>query len=328
MTSYFISPTGNDADSGLSGHPWKTFLLSLPKLQPSDSLTALTGTYVERVIGMTLNRGTISTPILVKAGAGQTPVIQGLLWPARADYWTFDGIHVTWDDATGQNDEQMVKFTDGVGFVYRGAELSNAKSYAALLIVHGSQANEPRDYTIGLNCIHHTRQANDVNQDHLIYVNGGTHDNNGKIIRNILYDAVNGHAVKLGGSELGLYDTAGVTVAYNTIYAIVHGVMIAWTSHDNNVYRNIIQQCYEGGTLQKAAIRGLALSGVNNTAHANAIYDAHDAVFNDDDCITGIVDGGEAFPLNPMFASTVCGGFHPNSQQAQQFGRYAPFTPN
>src|SRR5919106_1527073 len=44
--TYYLSPTGSDANAGTSvAAPWKTFRFALPKLQPLDTLLLLDGVY-------------------------------------------------------------------------------------------------------------------------------------------------------------------------------------------------------------------------------------------------------------------------------------------
>src|SRR5262249_24216021 len=148
--------------------------------------------YDERVTAVALRAGRADAPITVVAAPGERPVLRGLLWLNNASYWTLSGINVTWSAADGPTDH-MVKMVDGVGWVYRDAEIWGAHSFAALLV-----AGSPSNWAVVDNYIHDTYATNGLNQDHLIYCNCGS--GGGVIERNLLVDSPNGKAVKLGGS--------------------------------------------------------------------------------------------------------------------------------
>jgi hypothetical protein len=73
-TTYYISPTGSDTNSGTNGAPFKIFVHALPVLQPGDTLLLMDGIYdgtnsgypVVRC-GAGANNGTSTNPITVKA---------------------------------------------------------------------------------------------------------------------------------------------------------------------------------------------------------------------------------------------------------------------
>jgi hypothetical protein len=44
-TTFYISPSGSNANSGLSTAPWKTFEFAIPKLQLGDTLILMDGIY-------------------------------------------------------------------------------------------------------------------------------------------------------------------------------------------------------------------------------------------------------------------------------------------
>jgi hypothetical protein len=326
-STYYVSTSGSDANAGSIDAPWRTVAHGLSALKPGDTLYLRGGTYLERIKNPSITAGTSTSPITVAAYPGERPVIQGLLWMTGPSYWTFDGVNVTWDAATGASSEHMVKMTNGVGWAFKDAEVWGAHSYAAFL-VYSSVAGQPADWTIADNCIHDTWPSNDVNQDHLLYANSGLHANNGLIERNILYNATNGDGVKLGGSSSGANDTAGVVVRDNTIYNTSQNVRILWTSHDDEVYGNIMDQVNLGISPNYGNVRGYQLSGGNDAAHDNWGYAAKTFIYNDQG-YAGVSDaGGNQFGTDPQFDSTSsCTGFHPLNAAAQSYGRYAPGEP-
>jgi hypothetical protein len=321
-TTYYVATTGSNSNPGTLEKPWKTILKAITTLKAGDTALVRGGTYVERIMNPSINVGTSDNRITVKAYSGENPILQGLLWMTGASYWTFRNIDVTWDPATGQSSEHMVKFTNGVGWRFRNAEVWGAHSYAAIL-VYSSKAGEPSDWRIQYNCIHDTWPTNDVNQDHLIYVNAGLTGTGGLIRRNILFNATNGDGVKLGGSSEGSNDTANVIVRYNTIYNTSQNIRVLWTSHDNSIYRNIMDKVNLGISPNYGNVRGYQLTGANNAAYDNWGYLAKSFIYNDKG-YTGVEDqGGNEFPSDPNFDSvTSCDGFHPSAPDTDAYGRY------
>lgn len=69
-TSYFISPTGNDSNTGTQTSPWKTFRFAIFHLAPGDTLILLDGTYDNSNSGFPIFKninGTSEKPITIKA---------------------------------------------------------------------------------------------------------------------------------------------------------------------------------------------------------------------------------------------------------------------
>jgi len=296
----------------------------LSPLLPGDTLYVRGGTYVERIQNPPITAGTSSAPIVVSAYPGERPVIQGLLWITGASYWTFDGIDVTWDLATGQPSEHMVKFTNGVGWTFKDAEVWGAHSYAGIYVA-STVIGEPSGWTIAYNCVHDTYQSNGDNQDHLLYVDSGVGSTSGTVTRNILFNALNGEGVKLAGGTVTT-GSAHVSVSYNTVYMTKKNVLVGWESHDNDVYGNILDQSNDGQTF-----RGYQLDpilGVNNTVHENVWFGASSLIYNDPAPYQPINDTGKEINADPQCDSVAdCEGFHPNNTAVQGYGRYAPEGP-
>ena len=316
--TYVLAPDGDDDGAGTEADPWRTFDHALPRLQPGDELLVRGGRYRERVRDLDLRPGRPDARISVRAWPGEEPVLAGLLWLDRPSYWTIAGLHVTWDDEGKANKkDHMVKITDGVGWRLEGSELSNAKSFAALLVA-STGGNEPSDWTVSGNCIHGTRKANGTNQDHLVYVNSGTGGGRGVVSGNLLFDAPNGAGVKLGGADDDEGGARDVTVERNTIWGAGQSVLIAWRSEDNVVAENLL-----GATTRRyAAIRGYRLSGEGNIARGNVAADTEDVLLNDEGH-EAIEDGGGNVLLSrsPGFDDTeTCKGFRPSEPRAARAG--------
>ncbi|GEM_PF-6318551 len=121
-TVHYVSTNGSDSNPGTIDHPWRTIAHSLVSLRAGDILNIRGGTYVERIMSPSLARGTDLARIRVQNYPNERPVLQGLLWISGAYDWTFSGLNVTWDPARNNRYEHMVKFTNGVGWVFKNAE--------------------------------------------------------------------------------------------------------------------------------------------------------------------------------------------------------------
>jgi hypothetical protein len=315
---HYVALQGSDSAPGTITRPWRTFKKALPALRPGDVLTVRGGTYVERVTGISIRPATAASPVIVRACIGERPVLKGLLWLSRPSYWQISGLNVTWDPATGQPNEHMVKLTNGIGWSFTDAEVWGARSYAGILVA-STATGEPRDWRIAGCSIHDTYASNSTNQDHLIYCNAGLTGSGGVIERNVMFNALNGEGVKLGGPTTST-GTAGVTVRYNTIFNTAQSILIAGASSTNTIYRNILDQVganYSG-------VRGYQLSGLGNVAAENLVYRAK-AVLQNDSGYVGVQDGGgNVFPVDPMYDYVGPTGFVPQNPPAWEFGRYAP----
>lgn len=73
--NYYVSPNGNNSNTGSINNPWKTINYGQGQLSPGDTLYARGGTYVESVY--ILNSGTVDKPIVISAFPGEYPIIDG-----------------------------------------------------------------------------------------------------------------------------------------------------------------------------------------------------------------------------------------------------------
>jgi hypothetical protein len=317
--SYYVATTGSDANPGTLARPWGSIEKGIESLSAGDTLYVRGGTYLERIQSPGVSAGLPDDRIKVVAYPGESPVLKGLLWMTGADYWTFDGLDVTWDPARDSSSEHMVKFTDGIGWRFLDAEVWGARSYAAFL-VYSSGGDEPKDWIVARNCIHTTYPTNGDNQDHLLYVNAGLSGTGGLVTRNILFDAANGDGIKLGGSSPGYRDAANVIVRYNTVFDTSQNIRVLWTSHDNDISWNLLDRV---GQDNYGNVRGYEVSGQDNVASDNWGYDADSFILNDEGYV-GVVDGGgNVFPRDPRFDNTSgCAGFHPTAAGTELYGRY------
>lgn len=95
-TEYFVSPSGNDTNSGLTmSAPFKTLAKSVGALRPGDTLY-LNGTFTE-TLNLNSKRGTAGSPITIANYSGTRPIIDGqrnrpTVLANSANYITFTGI--------------------------------------------------------------------------------------------------------------------------------------------------------------------------------------------------------------------------------------------
>lgn len=308
----YVSPSGDDGAEGTASQPWRTLRRSLQALRPGDHLYVGGGVYRERVTDARLRPGEPDARVLVSAVPGERPVVQGLLWLRQPSYWTFDGIDVTWDDATGERDEHLVKITDGEGWTWTNSEIWGARSFAGMLVA-GDLPGEPAHWTVTRTCIHDTVPSNGANEDHNLYIGDMDDAGPGVVERNVFFNAPNGHNVKLGGADPSGGPT-DVVVRYNTLNGASVPVTVAGAASDVVVERNIL------GTAERGyLVRGYQLSGDGNEVRDNLGFGA-DRFFADD---SDELDAGRNVFADPVFAGAGrCDGFHPTAGDADRYGRW------
>ena len=121
MTTFYVSTTGSDSNSGASGSPVKSITKAAQLAQAGDTVLVGAGTY-NGTVSISKN-GTASAPITVKPADGAKVVIDGAGPPAgtdlvviSGDYVTFQGFEVAnakragiglWEHARHQGDRQQ-----------------------------------------------------------------------------------------------------------------------------------------------------------------------------------------------------------------------------
>lgn len=232
---YYVATTGSNGNPGTESQPWGTIDYAVRQLSEGDTLLVRGGTYTERIQSPTINIGTRWKPITMKAYPGETPFIKGLFWMTGPTWWVFDGINVEWNDATGSAGEHMVKMTNGTRWVFKNAEVRNARSFAAMLI-----AGDASYWHVTECYFHHTYQANDTNQDHLLYTNST--GLRGRITHNLMHTSPNGRAIKVGPPSKGAGDTNQLEIAYNSMYDNLgpSNIQLAWEVSNVDIHHNIM----------------------------------------------------------------------------------------
>jgi hypothetical protein len=317
-----VSPTGSDSHPGTLAQPWRTLTYALPRLRAGQTLYLRGGTYQENVENPSIQPGQATSRITVAAYPGERPVVVGLLWLSRPSYWTLDGVNVTWNTANTST-QHMVKMTNGTGWVYQNSELWGARSFANLLVV-GTTAGEPANWTVRQNCVHDTYASNATSQDHNLYINTGITAGPGLLERNVIFNAPNGENVKLGyGRSVPQPGdgTARVTVRYNTMYRSLKPMLVSEESHSNTIERNII---VNSGSSTKYFVRAWLLTGANNVFRDNVFHGFSTLQYADAGYASLTDGGGNKNPLDPRFDGVGCGMFKPGDATARAFGHLAP----
>jgi hypothetical protein len=197
QTNYYVSPTGNNSNSGTNANPWQTIQYGLNQLSTGDTLNIQSGTYTEKVQIPT-------SGIYLRNSVGNSPII----------------------DATGLTSQNsIIEISNKSNVTVEGIEMrNNIQNDAQGILIDGSGSN----VTIK-NCILHdihfsSTPSAPVNagtnaQGIIIYgTNGSSAISNVQIINNVLYDC------RLGYSE-GIAvngNVDGFEVIGNTVYNLTN----------------------------------------------------------------------------------------------------------
>jgi hypothetical protein len=307
---YVVDPGGSNHDAGTQAAPWRTLKKALTSLHAGDTLTVREGTYSERLDDIEVNPGTKKKPVTVVAAPGATPVLRGLLWLPDANYWSFRGLNVTWSHHNS-SDDHMIKFDGGTGWSFTDAEVSDARSYAAILVT-----GDATNWRLSGLFVHNTHRTHDDNQDQLIYVSST--DGGGVIEHCLLTDSPNGRAVKIGPPDKTPDPIRGVTVRYNTMYSNLgpSNVQLSRGAEDNRIYRNIMSLPGK----DQPNVTAYELTGQGNVVYDNLVYDSSGAVTTG---VDGLEDGGGNLQQDPGFTDVSRNNFVPKDTLALSYGAYA-----
>jgi hypothetical protein len=146
-TEYFMAPGGNDMAMGTRAAPWATFVRSLPRLLPGDTLTLLSGHYTQGTTGMlvadcsmNVSSGLAFAPITVRADVERQAWLDSspggsAVRLSNCASWIIDGLHVSGADnasATGEN--VLVTFSDHITLRRLLVERTNRYQNEALIL--------------------------------------------------------------------------------------------------------------------------------------------------------------------------------------------------
>jgi hypothetical protein len=310
---------GYTVGPGTFAKPLQTITRAIREARPGDTIEVRGGTYVESA-GWGAVRGTASSPIVLKNYGNERVVIKGHLQLIGADYWTVDGINVTYDPDLGRT-ESLIKFDGGVGWRLLNSEIWGTRGVSNLMI--SGLVEAARDYRIAGNCIHDNLATGDAfMNDHNIYLMPGYDSGPGVIERNIFFNAPNGANIKAAGNDPSKTGAADVQIRFNSMATAGAGVLVAYGSHGITMTGNLIGPQKGGGQLHVAGIIGNKVSGAGNVARNNAFTGYEKTVWSTKDSIRPIA-AFESARVQPDFDSiTGCSGFHPSDETASTYGRY------
>ncbi|MDH4471422.1 MAG: T9SS type A sorting domain-containing protein [Fluviicola sp.] len=259
---YYVSPSGNDGNTGNVGGPWQTLQYAVDQLQPGDVLHVGAGSYNEKI---TLNvSGTAGNPIRITGGF-PLPVIDGSgLTSQNALIAIFNQSYITINQLELQdnvmNDAQGIlvegncqgitlsnNYIHDIHFSANASDTANASTNAQAIIVFGTDpAQAISDLLIERNSVFNCR----LGYSEGIAVNGNVdgfqvRDNDVYSLTNIGIVAI-GHEGTCSDSLLDQARNGSITdnrVRYcNSPYAACGGIYVdgakAITIERNSCYNN------------------------------------------------------------------------------------------
>jgi hypothetical protein len=215
-TTYYVSTSGSDSQSGSAEAPWRTVQKALNTLQPGERALVRAGTYAQDLV-MT-RAGSAEAPITVAAYPGET---------------------VTLRPASSSGDTYPIEFYGAAyvrlqGFVIEGSDGTSAANVYVTGSSHhieiaGNEIRYGQDsgfytdattsyvYVVG-NRIHDNGWNHEVgqHQSHGIYLKGANH----LIANNVIYNHAYGFGLHIYGAN---HDTV---VVDNTIAASAHSSIV------------------------------------------------------------------------------------------------------
>lgn len=118
MTTYYVSTTGNDANSGsTTGSPWATLQWAVDHTNPGDIIQLRTGTHAGATLNVGASGGSISTPLVIENYPGEAAVVSGVSGSRRNTIWV-----------TGASYVQIRKNAAGGSFTVNGAQGSTVSA--------------------------------------------------------------------------------------------------------------------------------------------------------------------------------------------------------
>lgn len=272
---------GGTGDGSSPDAPLGSIAEAMQRLAPGMVLEIAAGRYVGDLEVLDPPAGTAAEPIRVRA-RGRVE-IEGLVRFWRLFHWDISGLNVTWP-SWGTADDHLVKLTGGTDWTFRDAEVWGARSYAAILVAGPAQ----RYVLTGLH-VHDTVPSNDVNQDHLIYVNSTSGP--GLITRNLLVGSPNGRAVKVGGPTSASV-VRDVIISYNTMIDNTgpSNVQVSGGVFDVAIHNNVMVRPGDG----RNAVTSFDFWGEGVRVFDNVVWQAAGVAD------PGIIDGGGNVLVDPQ----------------------------
>jgi len=308
---------------------WSTpaaFRAAVEALRPGDILRLQPGIYDIGGMVPALTPGTSTAPIRITAvDPDNPPVLKGSLVLRDADHWTLTRVLV---QAT-EPQQPALTMAGGRGWAVTNSEFTGAATtgdYANVAISHSATGGPPRDWQFSSNCVHHAaaRPAGDPALYMNIYVNIEGGGSNGRIARNILFNARGGDNIKIGaGGNASTVGASGIRIEYNTMYDALHQVMVFGNVRDIVLNRNLLIRSIDTSVKAGQYINQVPASStgprVTSTDNYGYLMDANFYARGIDR--TAYVERGNILGADPKIVAN-CNGFRP-SGAAAAYGRYA-----
>jgi parallel beta-helix repeat protein len=326
--TYYVAPTGNNANPGTQAQPFRTLGYGVTKLTPGDTLYVRAGLYQESVeyTRMTIPSGTSwSAPVTISAYPGETVTIRPAAGSGASRVFDFGDTNqyiilngLVLDGVNAASD--VIKFsstslTSGPHHIrIRNSELKNG-FYTG--IQWGGHHNEILNSNV-----HHNGQ-NDF--DHGLYISGpynlvegcDIHHNAGWGIHlysggepehthdNIIRNNKSHDNATAGARGAGILIGSGNNnAAYNNVVWNNADGLQVYIGDNNRFYNNTVY----GSTGTSGYGRCVAVTGTNSIIRNNICYqNAVDAVV--DDGASGTLTGNN-LTINPKFVNAASFDFH------------------
>jgi hypothetical protein len=238
LSTYYVSPTGNDNNPGTLNQPFKTFKHSLAvAINPGDTVMALGGVYSEKVTFT--NSGSAAGDISIEAYPSQSPILDGtgvgssnqgygndMVQGFDISYVQVIGFEIRNDVGTSSVDASGIHFEGyGTNINIENNTIHDITGVHAMGIsIYGSSQTSPlTNLTISGNTIYNCQPANSEtltlngNVSNFTITNNLVHDNN-----NIGIDMIGGEYSIFGlhHPKTGLPVTRDGVCSNNTVYNI------------------------------------------------------------------------------------------------------------
>lgn len=240
-STYYVSPDGDDKNSGSTSSPFKTISKGIEKMNAGDTLLLRGGTYHER-LDLTKS-GDTSNYFTIKAYPGENPTLDGsqainslsgdsaLVFQGNS-YWKIDGLSIQNYHSAGiylKNGSRNINMNNLK--IYNIDPLTDTNYGCSAIFSEGNVQN----CSVTSSDIHNVGLKYDRNWHHGIYITGGAQ--NWKIDSNNLHDN-SGSAIHLyNGSS---FSGKNITITNNRLYNNHKNGLTMWTNANNNTIKNNI----------------------------------------------------------------------------------------
>jgi hypothetical protein len=194
------------------------------------------GVYREALTHLVLHFGQRAKPISVTNVPGEAPVIRGAVALHRPRYWSFSGLHVTWDPQLRHPPSFMVKITGGFGWSWNDSEFSGSRG-AANVFVAGSGTSEPRDWVLAGDCFHGAGGPPGSRTATNLMLGTMADPGRGTVTRDVFFNRGSQENLTIG---TGRAAPANVDISYNTIYGGRVAIALRGGPRGVRVTRNLL----------------------------------------------------------------------------------------